>query len=77
MYLQETVRIAADYAQLMGKKKLDAQAPVLPALLVKSASKKDAKAVGGTSVKKGEVIGTTTTRPEDVKTAPNKDLIKK
>ena len=45
VYLQETVRIAADYVQMLGKKKLDVSAPVLPAVLVKSASTKGGKAV--------------------------------
>ncbi|RZA24247.1 MAG: tail-specific protease, partial [Proteobacteria bacterium] len=54
VYLQETVRIAADYSQLLGKKKLDTAAPVLPALLEKSANAKGGKAVSEVSKDKAK-----------------------
>lgn len=40
VYLQETVRIAADYIQMMGKKRLDIAAPILPGLKVAAKDKK-------------------------------------
>lgn len=57
IYLQETVRIAADYVQMMGKKKLDAAAPVLTALLDKSATAKGAKAVSEVGKDKDKAKG--------------------
>ncbi len=54
-YLQETVRIAADYAQLIGKKKLDKGTPVLPALLVKDV-KKDKKSAAAEKKDTGKAV---------------------
>ncbi len=40
-YLQETVRIASDYVQMLGKKKLDQSSPVLPAVIAAKEKEKE------------------------------------
>ncbi|MBC7658455.1 MAG: carboxy terminal-processing peptidase [Chitinophagaceae bacterium] len=65
MYLQETVRIASDYVQLMSKKKLDPKEPVLPALLLAKAEKeKKAKDKKETAVKEKDKTKETVAVPE-------------
>jgi len=63
IYLQETVRIAADYVQLMGKKKLDIAAPTLPGLKIALEKEKKAKAlsdVKGKGKEKEKAVSDTT-----------------
>lgn len=51
VYLQETAKIAADYVQLIGKKKLDTQQPILTALKDKPAAKGGDKSVTAENAK--------------------------